>query len=113
MSIRSFATTGILAGVFGILAAACSAAPENTTNEPAATSGSEALTNSCLPKFCMTGHHWSQSLCECVPNCHDVIDCKVDDHWDPETCLCAPDCHQVEMCMAWQHFDSSVCHCVY
>jgi hypothetical protein len=111
MTIRSIAAPGLIAGVLSILAVACSAAPEGTS-EPAA-SGNEALTNQCLPKSCMVDHHWSQAYCECLPNCVDNKACMVGQHWDPETCQCAADCHQIQMCMVGQHFDATVCHCIF
>ena len=109
MSIRSIAASSVIAGVLSILAVACSAAPESTTETAA--SCNEALTNSCLPKFCMTGHHWSQDYCECLPNCVDNKECMNGSHWDPETCQCAANCVQKQMCMAGQDWDATVCHC--
>ena len=110
MTIRSMTVAGLVAGVLGILAAACSAAPQDGTEATA--SGSEAVTSTCIPKFCMTGHHWDQGICECVPNCIDTVMCKVGSHWDPETCVCAANCIDNVECKAGWHWDSSVCHCV-
>lgn len=110
MKIRSMTGAGLLAGVLGMLAMACGAAPQDGS-ESTGTS-TEAVTTCFQTQMCMTGHHWSTTLCECVPSCVDTQMCKYGYHWDPETCACAANCVEVEECMNGQHWNSSVCHCV-
>jgi len=110
MTIKSFVSYGIVAGALALCGLACSAAPENEQN--ASTEGEQALTNQCLPKFCMTGHHWNQTYCECLPSCVQTQHCETTAHWDPETCGCVQNCPQKVMCKVGYHWDTTVCHCV-
>ncbi len=110
MTIRSMTGDGLLAGVLGMLAMACGAAPQDGS-ESTGTSA-EAVTTCVDNVMCKVDYHWSSTLCECVPNCVDNVMCKYGSHWDPETCTCAKNCVDTVMCMNGYHWDSSVCHCV-